>query len=178
MDRWYILYSDNISNIGDAGGRTKCLLEYYEKLEYPSRDHFPTETFPTTHGSWFFRHKTHLRRQLALFKQTKNSSAFKMAGFLSTLRGGCKALFRSFTSTLSTVKKWFQHEITPIIQEIASFVHHLYHNYVRSFASQAFQFASDHLGIAIGLFCITVMACLWIMTTPSLYTLGFTILGT
>ncbi|KAJ8060533.1 hypothetical protein OCU04_010850 [Sclerotinia nivalis] len=101
-----------------------------------------------------------------------------MAGFLSTLRGSCRALFKSFTSTLSTLKKWFQRDIAPTIQEIASSIRQWYQRYVRPFASQAFQFVSDHpVAIAIGVFGIIVFACSWVITTPLLYLLGFMILG-
>ncbi|KAF7869693.1 hypothetical protein EAF04_004477 [Stromatinia cepivora] len=100
-----------------------------------------------------------------------------MAGFLSTLGDSCKALFKSFTSFLSTLKKWFERDIAPIIQEIASSIRQWYHKYVRPFTSHAFQFVSDNrIAIAIGVFgiiIIIIITCPWVITTP----LGFMVLG-
>ncbi|ESZ90823.1 hypothetical protein SBOR_8799 [Sclerotinia borealis F-4128] len=101
-----------------------------------------------------------------------------MAGFLSTLRRSCKTLFASFNTTLSTLKRWFHREITPTLQDIASTIHDLYHNYMRPFVLRSLRFVCDHpFAIAIGILSIIAIIYPGVIITLLLFILGFGVLG-
>ncbi|TEY39385.1 hypothetical protein BOTCAL_0460g00050 [Botryotinia calthae] len=101
-----------------------------------------------------------------------------MAGFRSIFRGGCKALFTSFTSIRCTFRNWFRREVRPTLQGIISAINRSNHIHVRPFTSRVVQFIYDHpLAIAIGLLSIIVIIWPGIFTAPFLALLGFVALG-
>ncbi|KAI9649603.1 hypothetical protein NHQ30_002184 [Ciborinia camelliae] len=96
-----------------------------------------------------------------------------MAGFLSTLRKSCKTLLTSFTSTISTLKKWFHPR-----HDIASTIYRLYRNDLRPLVLRILRFIGDHrLAVAIGVFSIITIFHPGIITVPLLRTLGFMMTG-
>lgn len=101
-----------------------------------------------------------------------------MAGFLSTLRNGCKALFTSFTSTLTKFKKWFRREIAPTLEEIVSTIHRLYFIHIQPLALRILRFTHDH-PIAIAISIMSIIAVVWpsIIVGPILFLLGFKPVG-
>ncbi|QSZ34276.1 hypothetical protein DSL72_005866 [Monilinia vaccinii-corymbosi] len=101
-----------------------------------------------------------------------------MPGLLSTLRNGYQAVSTSFQSTLSTVKKWFRREVTPILQDITFTVQLLYNYYGCPFVIRLFRFIKTHpLELAIGLLAIMTIIYPGIITLPFLFVLGFMSMG-
>ncbi|KAF7945813.1 uncharacterized protein EAE97_004851 [Botrytis byssoidea] len=101
-----------------------------------------------------------------------------MPSFVSTIRGGCKALFTSLTSTFSGFKRWFHREVRPTLEGIISTINRLYRTHVRPFISRYVQFICEHpLPIALGILSIAVIIWPGIVTAPLLALLGFMISG-
>ncbi|TGO15377.1 hypothetical protein BTUL_0041g00630 [Botrytis tulipae] len=101
-----------------------------------------------------------------------------MPSFVSTIRGGCKVLLTSLTSTFFGFKRWFHREVRPTLEGIISTINRLYRTYVRPFISRYVQFICEHpLPIALGILSIAVIIWPGIVTAPLLALLGFMILG-
>ncbi|THV54494.1 hypothetical protein BGAL_0025g00140 [Botrytis galanthina] len=101
-----------------------------------------------------------------------------MPSFVSAIRSGCKVLFTSLTSTLSSFKRWFHREVRPTLEGIVSTINRLYRTHVCPLISRYVQFICDHpFLIALGLLSIVVIIWPGIFTAPLLALLGFTISG-
>ncbi|TGO40235.1 hypothetical protein BHYA_0040g00430 [Botrytis hyacinthi] len=101
-----------------------------------------------------------------------------MPSFVSSIRGGCKLLFTSLTSTLFSFKRWFHREVRTTLDGIVSTINRLYRTHVRPFTSRCVQFICEHpLPTALGLLSIVVILWPGIVTASLLALLGFMILG-
>ncbi|TGO68563.1 hypothetical protein BOTNAR_0023g00430 [Botryotinia narcissicola] len=101
-----------------------------------------------------------------------------MPSFVSTIKGGCKALFTSLSSTFFGFKRWFHRKVRPTLEGIISTINRLYRTHVRPFISRYVQFICEHpFPIALGILSITVIIWPGIVTAPLLALLGFMISG-